>query len=148
MTVRLNYSLTPDLSIQFYGQPFASSGKYTRYKQITDSRSRDYDARYRLFAENELFYDEAARLFRVDESGDGMPDYSFGRPDFSFLQLRSNLVVRWEYRAGSVLYLVWSQGRTGALQETDFSFGRDMGNLFGLHPHNVVLVKFSYAFEL
>ncbi|MDW7760796.1 MAG: DUF5916 domain-containing protein [Acidobacteriota bacterium] len=148
MTVRLNYSLTPDLSIQFYGQPFASSGKYTRFKQITDSRSRDYDARYRLFDENELLYDEAARLFRVDESGDGMPDYSFGRPDFSFLQLRSNLVVRWEYRPGSALYLVWSQGRTGALQETDFSFGRDMGNLFGLHPHNVFLVKFSYAFQL
>ena len=148
MTVRLNYSLTPDLSIQFYGQPFASSGKYARFKQITDSRARDYDARYRLFSENELFYDEAARLFRVDESGDGIPDYSFGRPDFSFLQLRSNLVVRWEYRPGSALYLVWSQGRTGALQETDFSFGRDMGNLFGLHPHNVFLVKFSYAFEL
>lgn len=148
LTVRLNYSLTPDLSIQFYGQPFASSGKYARFKQITDARALDYDARYRLYAENELFYDAAARLFRIDESGDGSPDYSFGRPDFSFLQLRSNLVVRWEYRPGSALYLVWSQGRTGALAEGDFSFGRDMGNLFELHPHNVFLVKFSYGFQL
>jgi hypothetical protein len=148
LTIRLNYSLNPELSVQFYGQPFIGSGQYSRFKRITDSRSRVWDGRYRVFTGTELFLDNSTGLYRVDEDGDGIADYDFGRPDFNFLQFRSNLVLRWEYSPGSALYVVWSQGRTGAFSEGDFSFGRDVGRLFDAHPENVFLVKFSYCFQL
>jgi hypothetical protein len=148
LTVRLNYSLNPELSVQFYGEPFIGSGQYSRFKRITDSRSRIWDERYRTFNEVDLSWDAASGLFRVDEDGDGIADYDFSRPDFNFLQFRSNLVLRWEYKPGSAFYVVWSQGRTGSFQEGDFSFGRDVGRLFDAHPENVFLIKFSYCFEL
>jgi len=147
LTVRLNYSLTPDLSIQFYGMPFISAGKYDRFKHITDPRSRDWDNRYRLFGPGELAWDEDGGCYAAAEEASGLA-YGFGRPDFNFVQFRSNLVIRWEYIPGSTLYLVWSQGRTGFDDAGDFSFGRDAGNLFDIHPDNVFLIKFSYCFQL
>ena len=148
LIIRLNYSLTPDLSIQFYGMPFVSAGKYTAFKRVTDSRAKDYSSRYRLFGPDELVYEAAGRRFIVDENVDGAADYSFGNPDFNFREFRSNLVLRWEYIPGSTLYVVWSQGRTGSLSEGTFNMSRDFSDLFGIHPHNVFLVKFSYCFQL
>ena len=148
LTIRLNYSLSPDLSIQFYGMPFVSAGTYTEFKRITDSRSRDYGARYHVFGPEEITLDGATGVYAVDENRDGKADYSFAKPDFNFRQFRANLVLRWEYTPGSALYVVWSQGRTGYLADGGFDFGRDLGGLFDLHPHNVFLVKFSYCFQL
>jgi hypothetical protein len=147
LTVRLNYSLTPDLSIQLYAMPFISAGKYTDFKRITDSRAKDYSRRYQLLGPT-LAHDAAAGQYTVDENGDGTADYSFGDPDFNFRQFRANLVLRWEYIPGSTLYVVWSQGRTGYLMDGAFDLGRDMDGLFGLHPDNAFLVKFSYCFQL
>ncbi len=148
LTIRLNYSLSPDLSIQFYGMPFVSAGTYREFKRITDSRSRDYGSRYHVFGPDEIALDAGTGNYAVDENGDGVPDYSFGNPNFNFRQFRANLVLRWEYTPGSALYVVWSQGRTGFLSDGLFDFGRDLGGLFDLHPHNVFLVKFSYCFQL
>jgi hypothetical protein len=147
LTVRLSYCLTPELSIQFYGMPFLSAGRYDGFKHITDSRSRDWGGRYHVYDSSELAWDEAAGAYSVTESATGLA-YAFDRPDFNFVQFRSNLVIRWEYIPGSTLYLVWSQGRTGFEPRGDFSFGRDVDNLFNIHPHNVFLVKFSYCFQL
>lgn len=148
LTIRLNYSLTPDLSIQFYGMPFVSAGKYGAFKRITDSRAKDYGARYLVFGPAALSYDATARTYSVDENGDGAADYGFGDPDFNFRQLRANLVLRWEYIPGSTLFLVWSQGRTGFRPDGSFAYGRDMNELFDVHPENVFLIKFSYCFQL
>lgn len=78
----------------------------------------------------------------------GAADYAFANPDFNFREFRSNLVLRWEYVPGSALYVVWSQGRTSVLGDGSFDLGRGFDDLFGLHPHNVFLVKFSYCFQL
>jgi hypothetical protein len=104
-------------------------------------------ARYQLFG-GKARYDGAAGQYTVDENGDGVGDYAFGRPDFNFRQFRSNLVLRWEYVPGSALYVVWSQGRTGYLPDGSFEYGRDVQGLFDTHPQNVFLVKFSYCFHL
>jgi len=147
VTFRLNFSLTPDLSIQFYGQPFVSVGKYADFKNITDSKAKAYQDRFHQFTNEELIYDTDEDLYRIDENQDAIADYNFENPNFNFLQFRSNLVIRWEYKPGSALYLVWSQGRTGLTYTGDFSFN-DMRNLFDIHPHNVFLIKFSYGFTL
>ncbi|MQA30888.1 MAG: hypothetical protein GEU82_13820 [Luteitalea sp.] len=82
--VRLNYTFKPDLNLDFYGEPFAASGIYDRYGELTAARTR--------------------LLRPVDPA-------SIGSADFSVRSFRSNLVLRWEWRAGSTLYLVWQQNR-------------------------------------
>lgn len=148
VTLRLNYSLTPELSIQFYGQPFTSSGNYTEFKHITQARADVYADRYHLYTSKEIRYNSESNVYHVDETQNGETDYNFGNPNFDFLEFRSNLVLRWEYRPGSAVYLVWSQGRTGYDYRGEFDYQGDVRRLLDLPPHNVFLVKFSYCFQL
>lgn len=147
-TFRLNYTFTPELSLEYYGQPFVSAGKYKAFKKITNSEADRFADRYQVFPASEITYDAAGNNYAVDENQDGVMDYSFSNPDFNFRQFRSNFVVRWEYSPGSTLFLVWSQGRTSTAENGLFNYGRDMKDLFGIQPHNVFLVKFSYWFSL
>lgn len=147
VTLRLDYSITPDLTVQFYGQPFVSAGKYSQFKRITAPRAERYADRFQTFG-NELSYDQAGETYGVDESGDGAADYFFSKPDFNFRQFRSNLVVRWEYSPGSTAFLVWSQGRTAFEGSGEFSFGDDVKNLFEVYPDNVFLIKLNRWFSL
>ncbi|MDQ7065614.1 MAG: DUF5916 domain-containing protein [candidate division KSB1 bacterium] len=148
IVLRLNISLTPDLSIQYYGQPFISAGKYSRFKKITDPKAERYEERFHEFSAQEIRYANGGDVLEVDENGDGQVDYRFGKPDFNFKQFRSNLVIRWEYIPGSTLYLVWSQERTGYDPTGEFVFGRNFDDLFGIYPNNVFLVKISRWFSL
>jgi hypothetical protein len=86
--------------------------------------------------------------FSVDEDLDGIADYSFGKPDFNFVQFRSNLVARWEYRPGSELYLVWAASNTAdAFGELDTPvFSSLFNNAFAGNPRNSFLVKWTYRF--
>ncbi|MCP5046707.1 MAG: carbohydrate binding family 9 domain-containing protein [bacterium] len=149
LTLRLNFSITPDLSIQFYGQPFISTGKYSDFKHITQPRAEVFNDRFHLYNPDEIRYDPGENYYYVDEAGAGGKSYSFENPDFKFLQFRSNLVVRWEYIPGSTVYLVWSQGRTDTeSHNVDFSPTRGLRDLFRIQPHNVFLVKFTYRFKI
>jgi len=147
-TLRVNYTINPELSIEYYGQPFVSGGEYTSYKMVTDSHADKFRDRFHVFAPDEISYDSGSNSYNIDENSDGSSDYSVGNPDFNFRQFRSNMVVRWEYRPGSTLYLVWSQGRTSSDSNGMFSYGNDMKALYQETPHNVFLVKFSYWFAL
>jgi hypothetical protein len=84
----------------------------------------------------------------VDENGDGVTDYSFGQPDFNFVQFRSNLVARWEYKAGSELFLVWSQGNTPDVAgDLDSPLSRSLfDNIFAQQSRHIFLVKLTYRF--
>ncbi len=148
LSVRLNYTITPELSVEYYGQPFVSAGKYTNFNKITNPDADSYSDRFHVFNKNEINYNVQSGTYSVDQNADGINDYSFRNPDFNFRQFKSNLVVRWEYSPGSTLYLVWSQGRTGSGQNGNFSYGNDMKELFDVKPHNVFLLKFSYWFAL
>jgi hypothetical protein len=143
-TMRINYTINPELSIEYYGQPFISAGKYSAFKKITDPVAGTFKERFFDYTPAELSYDAATSTYNVSDGG----NYSFSNPDFNFRQFRSNLVVRWEYHPGSTLYLVWSQGRTSTDSNGMFRYGTDMKDLFGITPHNVFLLKFSYWFAL
>ncbi len=145
---RLNFSLTPNLSIQYYGQPFVSAVKYSHFKKITRPRAKRYEDRFHEFSEAEIRYDEANEEYLIDETGNGLTDYSFGKPDFNFREFLSNLVIRWEYRPGSTLYLVWSQNRRGIEGFGDFDWGRDLPGIFDSASDNVFLIKLNYWFFL
>jgi hypothetical protein len=143
MTFRLNFTINPELSLEYYGQPFVSAGKYTNYKRITNPVADRYTDRFHILQPDEISYSDADG-YSVDEDHNSSPDYSFGKPDFNFRQFRSNLVIRWEYLPGSTLYLVWSQGRTGSISDGNFSYGKDIGDLFHKKANNVFLIKLSY----
>ncbi|MFO8002354.1 MAG: DUF5916 domain-containing protein, partial [Marinilabilia sp.] len=148
MSLRVNWSLTPDLSLQYWGQPFMASGDYSRFKRITNSRADAYTDRFSTFENEQLTYDGEEEVYHVDEDMDGASDYSFDDPGFKFLDFKSNLVARWEYLPGSTLYLVWSQQRKDYMTNGAFHFKDDLNQLTGIYPHNVFLVKATYRLGL
>ena len=85
------------------------------FKHITRSRADNYDDRFRVYSQDEIHYDENQQYYYITEQGG--QGFEFEDPNFKFLQFRSNLVIRWEYRPGSTLYLVWSQGRTDVFSD-------------------------------
>lgn len=143
VVIRATLMLTPNLSVQYYGQPFGTAGRYSNFKSVTNATAGSYENRFNRIGGSSLT--EANGSYEVDDNLDGVPDYSFGKPDFNFGQFRSNMVIRWEYIPGSTMFLVWSQERNGEFFDThpehdqySFSF-REKG-------HHVFLLKFTYRF--
>ena len=143
-TLRLNYSINPNLSIQFYGQPFISRGRYSNFNLVKNSIAENLNDRVNWYEPNQISLTD--KTYEVDENVDGVVDYSFGKPDFSFVQFRSNLVVRWEYIPGSELFFVWSQGTSG-LEDSNQSLYRGIENRILNEPlNNTFLIKATYRF--
>lgn len=123
ITSRLDYTMTPTLSLQLYAQPFVTAGDYSELKAVADPTADRYEDRF-------------------------TPYNAVEPEDFNFKQFRSNTVLRWEYRPGSVLFFVWQQGRQDFRNPGSFEFGRDYGNLFRTRSDNTFLIKASYWFSL
>jgi hypothetical protein len=144
-TFRINCTINPELSLEYYGQPFITAGDYSDYKKITQPDANIFRDRFHIFTTSEISYDPSNNIYNI---ADGVNSYTISNPDFNFRQFRSNLVIRWEYRPGSTLYLVWSQGRTSTDIDGLFSYGNDVKDLFKKTPQNIFLIKFSYWFAL
>ena len=135
MRTRMNFTATPNLSLQVYAEPFISSIDFSDLRIVGDPRAKDIDDRY------------------IPMPGDVEPF------DYTQKQLRMNSVIRWEYRPGSTLFFVWSQNRddaygsnvgsnTGLPSAGSFSPGRDYRTLFERHPKNTFMIKASYWLSL
>jgi hypothetical protein len=146
---RVNLNLSPDLTLQYWGQPFVATGKYSNYKYITDPMADKYTDRFQLYSNDQISSDPDK--YYIDENRDLTTDYDFNRRDFNVQEFLSNLVVRWEYNPGSSLFLVWSQTRSGFNDTGNMDLFNNIGDLFNRadnKPHNVFLIKFSYRFGL
>ncbi|MFZ2287339.1 MAG: DUF5916 domain-containing protein [Bacteroidales bacterium] len=149
MSLRLNYNITPDLTIQYWGQPFLAAMDYSEFKHVTAPGADEFTNRFHTFEGNEISYNEDGGSFNIDENGDGTDDYSFSNPDGNFDQFLSNLVARWEFRPGSTIYLVWSQTRDYYDSSGSFSLEENLNNLYTeKKPYDVFLIKFTYRFGL
>jgi hypothetical protein len=148
ITMRVDFSITPNVTVQYYGAPFVSRGRYEDLKRITDPRANAFRSRFATFAPRSV--QVAGGFTTFDENGDGASDYEIDRPDFDVREFNSTLVARWEYSPGSLVYLVWSQARNDeALRAGDgLTFRRGLGQAFGVPAHDVFLVKFSKWFAL
>jgi hypothetical protein len=146
LVFRVDYTLTPNLTLQYYGAPFVSAGKYGEFKRITNPRADAYAERFEVVPESQLTRNDDGS-WSVDEDGDGSADYGVA-PEFNIRDFNSNLVARWEFQPGSVLFVVWSQARSGFLPRGQFAAGDDLDALFDTHPHNVLLLKLSKWFSL
>jgi hypothetical protein len=145
VSLRVTYMLTPNISFQYWGQPFGSSGKYKNYKIITDSQARPYAQRFASLPTDWLVQNESR--FDVDEELNGTVDYGFDKPDFNFGQFRSNMVFRWEYIPGSTVFLVWTQERNGEFYNSHPDH-ENFSLRFSERAHNIFLLKFTYRFVL
>jgi hypothetical protein len=146
-TLRINYTINPNLTIQYYGQPFIAKGSYSNFNFVKNPIAKDLSERVQLYDTQQISFLDGT--YSVDEDKDGTTDYSFGKPDFSFAQYRSNLVVRWEYIPGSEIFLVWSQGITGFDDNGEASFNSVVDNqILKKQPQNTFLIKATYRFVL
>jgi hypothetical protein len=80
--LRVNYTVKPDLTLDVYGEPFAASGAYGPTQELVAARS-----------------------------GELRPVAVPGSRDFNTKSFRSNVVLRWEWKPGSTLFVVWQQNR-------------------------------------
>ena len=156
LDTRLNVTFTPTLSLEIYAQPFLSSGAYADPKELRARGTFDF-----------LTYGEdVGKAEHHDGSVEIDPDaggpagaFTVEDLDFNFRSLLGNAVLRWEWRPGSTLFLVWQQSRTGRIRRSgiggsgpggigDFDLGRDSEELFRIRPDNIFLVKVNYWFNL
>ena len=147
-SLRVNFSFTPDLSLEYWGQPFLFSGNYSDFKKVTRPDQKDFESQFHKYTPAEIRYDETDNKYLVDDNGDGKTDFTFGNPDFSFMEFRSNMVLRWEFVPGSTFFFVWSQQRNDGNSSGNFDFENGFRQLTQAHPTNVFLLKFSYRFSM
>ncbi len=142
--IRLNVSFTPDLSLQAFIQPLISAARYSGFKELARSRSFDF---LRYGVDNGSTWDPVTGT--VDPDGPGpAPPFALADPSFNFKSLRGNAVLRWEYRPGSVLYVVWTQQRTDTQDTGELDFGASARRLFDAHADDILLVKLTYYLGL
>jgi hypothetical protein len=147
MDTRVNVAFSPALTLEVYAQPFVSAGDYGDLKQLHAPRTRAFDVFGRDVGTSAR---DSTGVYQIDPDDAGpAPSFGVGDRDFSFRSLRGNAVLRWEWRPGSTLYLVWQQSRAFSAAAADGRVGRfdpyrDARELFGIRPDNVVQVKFTW----
>lgn len=146
LTLRLDYTITPTLSLQLYSQPFVSAGKYSEFKEVIEPRAQRYESRWHIFKGQEIhLQDNNYHLHSLSYPDD---EISLSNPDFNFRQFRLNFVLRWEYLPGSTLFLVWTSGINDYVELGRLSLGNDLKDLFTSPANNAFLIKISYWFNI
>lgn len=148
VSLRINYTINPNFSFQYYGQPFISRGRYSAFKEINEAGSKYLDQKIISFHEDHIAFDEEEGIYKVDADKDDVYDFSFYNPNFAFVQFRSNMVLRWEYTPGSELFFVWSQGTVGS-GDPDDKLGRSLNTqILERKMENIFLIKATYRLVL
>jgi len=156
--IRLDWTFTPKLTLQAYLQPYLAVGHYDAFKELAGPKTFAYN----LYGDggwgdgaggangSTIGYDEVNGAYTVDPDGaaGAAPPFLFGNPDFNYKSLRGTVVLRWEYRPGSLLYFVWTQNRADYANPGDLRFGRDMTDLFSAPGDNIFLLKVSYRWNM
>ena len=135
MDARVSWTFSPTLSLQLYTQPLLSSGDFVTYKQLAAAGTYDFI---------DLAPTEAGGTQSVDFDGDAVSDYSFTDRDFNVRSLIGNAVLRWEYRPGSTVFLVWQRTQRDQDPVGDFDFSRDASELFGAPADDRFILKVNY----
>jgi hypothetical protein len=135
LTLRVNWIFSPRLSLQLYAQPLVSRGSYSGFKELLAARTFDF------LVYGDVAYDPATETYTVDPGRGSTGPLSFANPDFNFKSLRLNTVLRWEWRAGSAIYAVWTQARENSLHPGSADLGQDIDALLASPSTNVFEVK-------
>jgi hypothetical protein len=118
MQLRVNYTIKPDLTLDLYAEPFATSGRYSDFGELA-----------------------AARSSLTDPIAGAL---STPPQDFNVQSFRTNVVLRWEWRPGSTFYAVWQQNRAASVNTPDRVSIGDMFRSVSVPGDNVVALKASF----
>ncbi|MFC1784383.1 DUF5916 domain-containing protein [Candidatus Neomarinimicrobiota bacterium] len=143
-TMRLEYTMTKNLTFQYYGQLYLTAGNYRDYKEMVDFKTRDLNKRFKEIQDHEIT--STGSVYTINYGADDSIEFPTigGYNDFNYKQYRSNLVLRWEYKGGSSIYLVWSTGFTNYEPLGKFEFNRDTKKLFDTNRNDVIMLKVNY----
>ena len=146
---RIDWTYSARLTFQLYLQPFIASGEYGSFKELAAPETYDFNV---YQTGNDISFDTAANSYTVIPKG---PDgsrvaggFTFSNPDFNFRSVRGSAVLRWEFRPGSALYLVWNENRAESMPFGDFRFRRDLSAITNIESDDVFLIKMSYWLTL
>lgn len=145
-TLRVDWTLMPGLSVQFYAQPLITSGTYSNYKEFTEPGG----FKFAVYGEDKGSIKKEGDEFVVDPDGEeasGTGTFTFDDPNFNFRSIRGNTVLRWEFRPGSTFYLVWQQFRNSDHFTGPLDINRDFEELFNAEANQTLMFKFSYWFS-
>jgi hypothetical protein len=142
-TLRAELFVTPELSLQYYGSPYASIGKFLNFRKVADSKSEDISKRYTF-----LNIQEGEERLLVDENDNLVLNLTQSNQDFNFQEFRSNLVLRWEYKTGSSFYFVWTNNRSRYENLYNPSIGNSLKGISKVTAQNAFMIKLSYWFSL
>ena len=143
LAFRAEWNFRPELSLQYYGNPFGSTLRFSEFRRVLAPEAADYARRFGTVLPARL----AGGRYAFDENSDGLVDYQLDDPDSNDASLRSNLVLKWEYRRGSTLYLVWSQERNGASVAKSEDAWSALDGLRRQRSNNQFMVKLTYWFS-
>ncbi|MGD2136029.1 MAG: DUF5916 domain-containing protein [Gemmatimonadales bacterium] len=144
VTARADLAITPHLSLELYAQPFVSAGRYDALKLAADPRAASYDARFDVLAADRLTRPGGEADAQVDVDRDGAIDFTFGDPDFRIVSLRTNAVLRWEFRPGSTLFVVWQQDRRDRFDDGALRYADALWDTVSAEGRHVFAVKVAY----
>jgi hypothetical protein len=123
-----------------FAQPLLASADFQDFKEFARPRQFEFE----VYGQDigTITRDNSTSEYTVDPDGAGAaPAFTFSDPDFNRRSLRGSAVLRWEYRPGSALFLVWQQSRFASIGSGDFDFNRDFNELWGAPPENIFVLK-------
>jgi Domain of unknown function (DUF5916)/Carbohydrate family 9 binding domain-like len=141
LDTRLDWTFSPWLSLQLFLQPFAASGRFSRFKEFTTPRRFEF-AEYGVNRGTVAVNANGGRQVDPDGAGPAIP-FLIPNQDFTVRALRGNAVVRWEYRPGSSLFFVWSQQRQQQFDDVRTNVVGQATRTFADPGRHVFLIKFS-----
>ena len=144
VSLRLNYAFSAKLTLEVYTQALISNAVFGSPKEFLRPRQLAFGR----YGTDLGTLAKAGKSYRIDPDGAGpAAAFSLTDPSFTDRSVRANAVLRWEFRPGSALFLVWQQERSAEEAMRDFSLGRATRDVFALPARNVLAVKASYWFN-
>jgi len=145
METRLNVTFSPVLTLELYVQPLIESDAFSGYREFAGPR-QVRKLVYGVDVGTDSVPAGAPQQHWIDPDGPSGPSPKFliTDPSSTLRSLRGNAVLRWEYRPGSTLFVVWTRSGSSQLSRSTIDLGTDAGALFEGPSSNVFLVKVNY----
>ncbi len=138
---RFNYTFKPDVTLEVYAEPFAASGRSSAYGEMLAARNPNL----------RIYGTDGTTIARQQDGShqvtDGSTAFSIPNDAFNVRSYRSNVVLRWEWRPGSILYVVWQQNRSGNTPTGEHVGLGDLFDSWSAPGSNIFAVKTTIWFS-